>query len=498
MFSFVLRFTAFFIIPLFNRGLCDDYWQVRNELLTNESNAALGGDIILNNDEIIANKVLLQLKTDELNRGHLNESQFLPALHFFESATRISQESWVFSVIRNMPKGACLHTHITASVSLEYLFNLTYTENLYGCMYLGVFRLQFFERGKQSDKCNWRLLENLRRSSFFDDWLKRQLTLKVDDYRSTYRSIEDVWNKFRATFSTKYYLLSYRPVFEKYVYRSLEELYADKVNYVEYRGSTLPMYELNGTVYDSKQFIEILMSVVARFKNEHTGFLGASYILSHYRDITNKTLTDNLDEYAKLKTAFPSFITGFDLIGYEDKARPLKDFVYELKEKTDIKLFFHAGETKWYGFTDLNLIDAVLLNASRLAHALSVPKHPEALRLAKERNIAIEVCPISNQVLMFVADMRNHPAVSLIARNYPVVIGNDDPGLWGATGISYDFYMVFMAMTSEGAGLEALKKLALNSVVYSNMDDSEKEDALRVFEHEWQGFIRNLTSNQYQ
>ena len=43
-------------------------------------------------------------------------------------------------------------------------------------------------------------------------------------------------------------------------------------------------------------------------------------------------------------------------------------------------------------------MDAVLLNATRIGHGYSITKHPEVLKMAKERDIPIEVCPISNQV----------------------------------------------------------------------------------------------------
>ena len=49
--------------------------------------------------------------------------------------------------------------------------------------------------------------------------------------------------------------------------------------------------------------------------------------------------------------------------------------------------------------------------------------------MAIEKNIAIELCPISNQVLKLVDDLRNHPIVELIQDgNFPIVIAPDDPG----------------------------------------------------------------------
>lgn len=119
----------------------------------------------------------------------------------------------------------------------------------------------------------------------------------------------------------------------------------------------------------------------------------------------------------------------------------------------------------WNGYSsDLNLFDAILLNTTRIGHGFSLFKHPVLLNLIKLRRICIEVCPISNQVLKLVTDMRNHPANFYVSQNYPIVIASDDPGFWNAKGLSYDFYYTLMSMTTASTGLSFLKELVLNSI----------------------------------
>lgn len=48
--------------------------------------------------------------------------------------------------------------------------------------------------------------------------------------------------------------------------------------------------------------------------------------------------------------------------------------------------------------TDENLVDAVMLNTSRIGHGYAIDKHPMVMEVVKTKGIAIELNPISNQV----------------------------------------------------------------------------------------------------
>lgn len=130
----------------------------------------------------------------------------------------------------------------------------------------------------------------------------------------------------------------------------------------------------------------------------------------------------------------------FDLQGQEDSGHTLSHWVPELLEMRakikslglDLPFIFHAGETLDHGGdTDSNLFDAILLGTKRIGHGFSLVKHPLLMQLCKERNIAIETCPISNEVLGLCPTTKTHHLPVLLSNCVPCTINSDDPGSWG-------------------------------------------------------------------
>lgn len=114
------------------------------------------------------------------------------------------------------------------------------------------------------------------------------------------------------------------------------------------------------------------------------------------------------------------------------------------------------------------------------------------MQLIKERDIPIEVNPVSNHVLTFIDDFRNHPCSVYFSDNYPVVISSDDYGSWNVAPMSHDYYMAFLGVAARWQDLRLLKKLALNSIKYSGMSETEKNIALVKWTTEWDKFIDEI------
>ncbi|XP_038383492.1 adenosine deaminase 2-like [Canis lupus baileyi] len=192
------------------------------------------------------------------------------------------------------------------------------------------------------------------------------------------------------------------------------------------------------------------------FAKKHPGFIGIKLIYTDHRFKNVSFIMKSVQTAMALRIMFPRMVAGFDLVGHEDTGYSLFDYKEALMIPTlhGVKLpyFFHTGETDWLGTSiDRNLLDALILNSTRIGHGFALTKHPAVWADSRKKNIPIEVCPISNQVLKLVSDLRNHPAAVLMASGYPMVISSDDPAIFGAKGLSYDFYEAFMGI----GGMEA-------------------------------------------
>ncbi|KAL5293466.1 CECR1.2 family protein [Megaselia abdita] len=483
-----------------------EYNKLRSALFKHEQKRSFGSSIELNEREKKANEILMAAKNEELTIGFETPYKFNPSRHFFESFDNISSSN-LFKMIEMMPKGAVLHAHDTALCSTDFLISLTYWDDLWMCYDEKMDQMAFRFSKKQPTKmpdfpenmnCKWRKVPDERKSKgakLFDEDLRKRMSLYPVQQ---FRDINHVWQVFMGIFATIDGLLMYVPGWEAYYYNALKEFRADNVNYFEFR-TTLPiLYDLEGTKYTEMDTAAIYQKTYQRFKKDYPDFIGSKLIYAPLRNVDNQTISKYIELAIELKAQYPDFFAGFDLVGQEDLGRPLIEFVDQLLSMPkDINFYFHAGETNWNGqSTDENLLDAVLLGTKRIGHGYALYKHPSVLDVIKERNIAIEVNPISNQVLLLVADTRNHPCSYLFANDYPVVISSDDPSFWKAKPLSHDFYIAFLGIANSHADLRLLKQLALNSLTYSAMNSAERELALIQWRAKWDDFIEKIIKNK--
>jgi adenosine deaminase CECR1 len=206
----------------------------------------------------------------------------------------------------------------------------------------------------------------------------------------------------------------------------------------------------------------------------------------------NGTFKTEMENVARLHQKYPDHVLGFDAVGEEDAGNSLLYYVERfLTAGSQLPLYLHTTETSWPDdlinsgnpedpvSTAQNAIDTLLLLAKRLGHATGFVKHPYRMELVRQQGIAIEACVVSNQILGYIPDLRQHPALIYYRSGIPIVLGADDPGTMGYDDFTVDWYQVYSAW---GLDLSDLKTLALNSLSYSSMSPADKTIAI---EQKW-------------
>ena len=110
------------------------------------------------------------------------------------------------------------------------------------------------------------------------------------------------------------------------------------------------------------------------------------------------------------------------------------------------------------------------------------------MNLIKEKDIAVEISPISNQVLGYTADLRDHPGKIYLNHGIPVVLGSENQGIMKFS-YSHQFYEAAIAWNLD---LKGIKQLILNSIQYCNLPPSKKQMMEDLWQSRWKKFINQL------
>ncbi|XP_070552254.1 adenosine deaminase 2-like [Ptychodera flava] len=480
------------------------YLTVREQVLAKDASSATGWDQTLEGKEWAVNDVLMRFKGEDIAKGR-NTSVFPPATHFFLAKEDI-EKSEVFKIIKMMPKGSNLHGHDTALADIDWLVkNATYRPHCYMCLVdlRDTIHFRFSESPlNDTSECEWKLVETERENSDdveeFDQMLYDRISFVVDDPITKYGNQNEVWTYFEDYFTAADGLVYYAGVFKDYYKQGLKESLEDGGLYIETRAALSPIYELDGSQNDSAENTLLqYMEANDEFLKENPEYFGSKIIHASFRVFDKASVAAHIDTAIDLRKKYPDFMVGFDLVNQEDQTKTHLELIDELllpsQRGEDLPYFFHAGETNWYGTdVDENLIDALLLNTTRIGHGIAGIKHPWVLQQIKERDIPIEVNPVSNQVLMHIHDLRNHPASFFLSEDYPIVISSDGNVVFGSLPLSHDYYEAFVGMASAKADLRLLKRLIVNSIRYSALSEKEEGRYMDMWNSRWEVFLDDV------
>jgi adenosine deaminase CECR1 len=484
----------------------EDYETRRKKLLVDMYTHSFSADTVLSAAETNVDNFLGAIRSNAI-ADYKASGAFPPAQHFFNVRTNIEQ-SPLFPIFKRMPKGGLLHVHESAAGRCEFvLTNISRRSDcqIYWSTNLDDAQLGTLEFSPAVPKNDGRtgyfasneLRDRLRQEGVdLDSQLRRRYMLDGSDL-----NLPDVWLAFGNWWVLLPTLVQYRPVFRDFIRDAFKTMHEDGISHVELRVmapvGTMFDYTAQGLLNTNYTEEDTVREYVAARDyvraNFNTNF-SLKLILTGYRAVAQLDPDPVLDRVRRYRKSFPGLIAGADWVGSEDGGQPTSVMVPKLRvvagrnerhEHEAIHFYFHDGETAWPG--NENLIDAVLLGTKRIGHGFNLFQLPTLEHMVRERHIAIEVCPISNQLLNLLPDLRTHPAVGYMNRGVPCVLGSDDPAIMGNDGLTYDFWEAYFAW---GLDLSDLKQLAENSLTYSALEVEELLAARDRWHKQWDAWIQ--------
>jgi len=258
---------------------------------------------------------------------------------------------------------------------------------------------------------------------------------------------------------------------ERIAYEAVADAAEDNVKYLELRFNPVAQARVQGFSLDD--VTTWVCSSVARAQEE----LGVrtNLILQIGRDESVETAA----EIVRVALDHREHgVVGMDLAGDEVRypANVFAD-VFTRAREDGLHITVHAGEAGGAG----NVREAInLLAAERIGHGMRTVENSHVVRLVRENQVTLEICPTSNLQTGAVRRFGQHPLVDLLALGVRVTINTDDPSISDTT-LTDEYVAVMLAM---GISMEGLKQTIVTAVEGSFQSEAERKEMVNWFRRE--------------
>ncbi len=195
-------------------------------------------------------------------------------------------------------------------------------------------------------------------------------------------------------------------------------------------------------------------------------------ILSFLRHLSEEAAFKTLEEALPWKKHFVA--VGLDS---SELGNPPQKFekVFKKAKELGFKAVAHAGEEgpAQYIWDSLNI-----LHIDRLDHGNRSLSDDKLVAELIERNMALTICPLSNDKLQVVKDMKHHPIKKMLELGLKATVNSDDPAYFGGY-VNANFKAITEALDLTK---ENLYQLARNSFEASFVSDERKQEMIQTLD----------------
>lgn len=247
----------------------------------------------------------------------------------------------------------------------------------------------------------------------------------------------------------------------------LLSLTADNIRYVEVRFA--PQLSRHQGLNCTRVMESVLEGLEEAKKECKISYQVIACTMRHHDEETNMRMLKECREF------LGEGLCAVDLAG-DEGGFPTAGFrnVFAYAKKLDYPFTIHAGEC---GSVE-SVLEAVEMGAKRIGHGIAMRGNPAAMKLAAERRIGIELCPVSNYQTKAVKPGEIYP-IREFAENGMLVTINTDNRTVSNTTIEKE-----MRFLNESFHIteEELKQYQQNAIEAAFCDASVKQELFKAFQ----------------
>jgi adenosine deaminase len=302
--------------------------------------------------------------------------------------------------------------------------------------------------------------------------------IREDGIDTPYKTVEDIVRRFQysdfgnfiETYMEVVGYITKEKHFEHITYDMLEKCSECNTRYVE--ASFSPRDHLQHNL----EFPRMVDAINRGIDRAREAFgIETNVRIDLVRSSTQDEAMEVLDHIAKN----PHNIVSVDIGGNEAKFPP-KPFaeVYERARQMGLHLVAHAGEAAG----SHSIWDAIeFLKVERIGHGVTARDDPKLIALLKEKQIGIEMSPVSNVRTGVVKSIQDHPIREFYDKGLLVTVNSDDPSFFH-TDLNNEYIQIHKHL---GFSIPELFRLSMNGIETAFVDKSVKIELRNSFATEY-------------
>lgn len=283
-------------------------------------------------------------------------------------------------------------------------------------------------------------------------------------------NLETVLNAF---WTQQKVLVNYEAI-KRVAFENVEDAFHEGIPLIELRFA--PLFIQTGKTIANDEIIEGIIDGITEGMEKYAVQVGLIHIMPRSLDLQKNLLaTDDILRYRKSSHKNADRIVGIDLadLETEDSFKDYAESVAKAKS-AGMGVTIHSGEDSSALHVKRTL---EVFKATRIGHGVQIIKDEDVMKLVKEQDVVLEVCPTSNWLTNIVKDIKNHPLRALYDKGVKVTLNSDDPHIMNINLLNeYD-----VAVNKLGFKAHELVQMNKWALEKSFVNDDIKKDLKKKF-----------------